>query len=73
MTVAAGDGVFSIQQDGYVKLVDLKTNTTSNLVNMTEVRDVRVLNATGVIIFYTLCCRTRDGLSGGRSGSFRPT
>ncbi|KAI0065509.1 hypothetical protein BV25DRAFT_1798631 [Artomyces pyxidatus] len=37
----AGDGVFSVYQDGYIKLVDLKTNTTTNLVFMASVKDER--------------------------------
>lgn len=36
---AAGDGVFSLKQDGYIKLVDLKTNTTKNLVSVSNVKD----------------------------------
>ncbi|THU97687.1 dipeptidyl aminopeptidase [Dendrothele bispora CBS 962.96] len=35
----AGDGVFSISEDGYIKLVDLKSNTTTSLVNTKDVRD----------------------------------
>ncbi|KAJ3797465.1 dipeptidyl aminopeptidase [Lentinula aff. detonsa] len=36
----AGDGVFSVStQDGYIELVDLKTNTTSNLVKKDDVKD----------------------------------
>ncbi|KAH7910473.1 dipeptidyl aminopeptidase [Hygrophoropsis aurantiaca] len=35
----AGDGVFSIMQDYQIKLVDLKTNTTTTLVSMTDVKD----------------------------------
>jgi hypothetical protein len=38
----AGDGVFSISQDGYIKLVDLKTNTTTNLVAAKDVKDVGI-------------------------------
>ncbi|KAL1706994.1 dipeptidyl peptidase IV N-terminal region-domain-containing protein [Schizophyllum commune] len=35
----AGDGVFSVQEDGYIKLVDLKNNKTmTNLVNMLDVK-----------------------------------
>ncbi|KAF8989845.1 dipeptidyl peptidase IV N-terminal region-domain-containing protein [Cyathus striatus] len=35
----AGDGVFSISQDGYIKLVDLKTNTTTDLVKQMDIKD----------------------------------
>ncbi|KAJ7849979.1 dipeptidyl aminopeptidase [Mycena olivaceomarginata] len=34
----AGDGVFSIWEDGYIKLVDLKTNTTKDLVYTFDVK-----------------------------------
>ncbi|EIN06216.1 dipeptidyl aminopeptidase [Punctularia strigosozonata HHB-11173 SS5] len=37
----AGDGVFAISQNNYIRLVDLKTNTTTNLVAMQNVRDAR--------------------------------
>ncbi|KAK7440383.1 Dipeptidyl peptidase 4 [Stygiomarasmius scandens] len=35
----AGDGVFSISEGGFIKLVDLKTNTTTKLINTMDVRD----------------------------------
>ncbi|KII86043.1 hypothetical protein PLICRDRAFT_44497 [Plicaturopsis crispa FD-325 SS-3] len=35
----AGDGVFSISQDGYIKLVDLKTNSTKVLVDTRDIKD----------------------------------
>ncbi|KAF8643012.1 hypothetical protein AX16_009257 [Volvariella volvacea WC 439] len=35
----AGDGVFSIDEDGYIRLVDLKTNRTTDLVRKNDVRD----------------------------------
>ncbi|KAF7322541.1 hypothetical protein HMN09_00032600 [Mycena chlorophos] len=34
----AGDGVFSIYEGGYIKLVDLKTNTTKDLVNTFDIK-----------------------------------
>jgi dipeptidyl aminopeptidase B len=37
---AAGDGVYSVYENNYIKLVDLKTNTTKNLVAEHDVRDV---------------------------------
>ncbi|KZT20995.1 hypothetical protein NEOLEDRAFT_1074339 [Neolentinus lepideus HHB14362 ss-1] len=37
----AGDGVFSISEGGYIKLVDLKTNNTRNLVATPDVKDER--------------------------------
>ncbi|PFH50952.1 hypothetical protein AMATHDRAFT_80539 [Amanita thiersii Skay4041] len=35
----AGDGVFSLHQDGYIKLVDLKENKTTSLVALEDIRD----------------------------------
>lgn len=37
---AAGDGVFSVENDGDISLVDLKTNTTTVLVKRSAVKDV---------------------------------
>ncbi|KAJ7643291.1 dipeptidyl aminopeptidase [Mycena polygramma] len=39
----AGDGVFSISEDGYIKLVDLKTNTTKDLVYTFDVKSANGL------------------------------
>ena len=39
--LAAGDGVFSTIREGVVQLVDLKTNTSRDLVKLTDVHDVR--------------------------------
>ncbi|KAF9558339.1 dipeptidyl aminopeptidase [Agrocybe pediades] len=35
----AGDGVFSLSTEGYIKLVDLKSNKTTNLLRTDDVRD----------------------------------
>ncbi|KAF9038656.1 dipeptidyl peptidase IV N-terminal region-domain-containing protein [Panaeolus papilionaceus] len=35
----AGDGVYSVSEDGIIKLVDLKSNTTRNLVQQADVKD----------------------------------
>ncbi|PPQ68381.1 hypothetical protein CVT25_007919 [Psilocybe cyanescens] len=35
----AGDGVFSLSEGGYIKLVDLKSNTTTNLIRTADVKD----------------------------------
>lgn len=40
-TLTAGDGVFSISEQGIIKLVDLKTNTTTDLLDTKDVKDVR--------------------------------
>ena len=37
---AAGDGVYSVFEDDQIKLIDLKTNTTRNLVARSDVRNV---------------------------------
>ena len=39
---SAGDGVFATTIDGHIALVDLKTNSTRNLVSMGDIKDVRV-------------------------------
>ncbi len=36
----AGDGVFATSQHGHIALVDLKSNSTTNLVAMADVKDV---------------------------------
>ncbi|KAH9055740.1 dipeptidyl aminopeptidase [Lactarius vividus] len=35
----AGDGVFSVSQDGFIKLVSLESNTTTDLVQMSDLKD----------------------------------
>lgn len=40
---AAGDGVYSVFEGDIIKLVDLKTNTTTNLVSDGDIRDVNDL------------------------------
>ncbi|KAJ3509953.1 hypothetical protein NLJ89_g4948 [Agrocybe chaxingu] len=37
----AGDGVFSLSEGGFIRLVDLKTNTTANIVATADVKDER--------------------------------
>jgi hypothetical protein len=37
----AGDGVFSLEKDGFIKLVNLNSNTTTNLVQISNLVDVR--------------------------------
>jgi len=36
----AGDGVFSLEQDGFIKLVNLNSNSTTNLVQISNLVDV---------------------------------
>jgi hypothetical protein len=36
----AGDGVYSIQEGGFIQLVDLKINSTRNLVATSDIKDV---------------------------------
>ena len=40
----AGDGVFSVYQDGFIKLVSLESNTTTNLVQISDLKDVSPVN-----------------------------
>ncbi|KAH9945746.1 dipeptidyl aminopeptidase [Amylocystis lapponica] len=35
----AGDGVYAISKDGYISLVDLKSNTTKNLLTLADIKD----------------------------------
>lgn len=37
----AGDGVYATNEGGRIKLVDLKSDNTTDLVALTDVRDVR--------------------------------
>jgi hypothetical protein len=40
----AGDGVFSVNHDGFIKLVNLKSNTTTNLVQISNLVDVSLVD-----------------------------
>ena len=40
----AGDGVFSVEHDGFIKLVNLKSNATTNLVRISDLIDVSLVN-----------------------------
>jgi hypothetical protein len=40
----AGDGVFSVSQDGSIKLVSLESNTTTDLVQISDLKDVSPVN-----------------------------
>jgi hypothetical protein len=40
----AGDGVFSVYQDGFIKLVSLESNTTTDLARISDLRDVSPVN-----------------------------
>ena len=42
--IQAGDGVFSVYQDGFIKLVSLKSNTTTDLARISDLRDVSPVN-----------------------------
>ncbi|KAI0249668.1 dipeptidyl aminopeptidase [Lactifluus subvellereus] len=35
----AGDGVYSVYEDGFIKLVNLNSNTTTNLVQLSDLKD----------------------------------
>lgn len=59
----AGDGVFSIRDDGFIKLVDLKTNSTRNLVSTKDIRDVRdAIIANCLASHFSYIYRKRDCL-----------
>jgi len=38
----AGDGVFSVSDGVFISLVDLKSNTTTNLISISDVKDVSI-------------------------------
>ncbi len=38
----AGDGVFSRLEGSYIKLIDLKSNNTTNLISVLDVKDVNI-------------------------------
>jgi dipeptidyl aminopeptidase len=38
----AGDGVFSLLEGSHIKLVDLKSNNTTNLISILDVKDVSI-------------------------------
>lgn len=40
----AGDGVFSLEKDGFIKLVNLDSNATTNLVQISNLVDVSLVD-----------------------------
>ncbi len=42
MVCVAGDGVYATNEGGRIKLVDLKSDNTTDLVALTDVRDVSI-------------------------------
>lgn len=40
----AGDGVFSLEKNGFIKLVNLNSNTTTNLVQISNLVDVSLVD-----------------------------
>ena len=40
----AGDGVYSVYDNHFIKLVDLKLNTTKDLVATSDVKDARKIS-----------------------------
>jgi len=45
----AGDGVFSLEQDGFIKLVNLNSNTTTNLVQISNLVDVSLVDGLSLV------------------------
>jgi len=39
---SAGDGVYAVKGDGAIKLVDLKSNTTTVLVKLSDIKDASI-------------------------------
>lgn len=48
---SAGDGVFATTIDGKITLVDLKSNSTRDLVTMSDIKDVCILSAPTHLVF----------------------
>lgn len=67
---AAGDGVFSIDSDGSIMLVDLKTNNSRSLVANVDVKDVR-LRALAVTSHSFIPCRNMATQLLGQAGNSR--
>ena len=42
LLLLAGDGVFSVSDGVFISLVDLKSNTTTNLISISDVKDVSI-------------------------------
>lgn len=55
---SAGDGVFTTSKDGYITLVDLKSNSTRNLVALSDLKDVRLNRYCSVCLL--ICVGTRS-------------
>lgn len=69
---AAGDGVFSTIKDGVVQLVDLKTNSTKDLVKLKDVHDVRAAFFDHFIYISDQGIRKTANRCGSLIGKFRP-
>ena len=71
---SAGDGVFATTIDGHIALVDLKTNSTRNLVSMGDIKDVRVMFISLHSSYsYFYGCRNTARLLDGVAGNCRRT
>ena len=67
----AGDGVFSMEENEWIVLTDLKTNTTRSLISMEDVKDVaKSILQSFTAYLLTLPYRKADVLLLGTTGNF---
>jgi len=68
--LVAGDGVFSMEENGRIVLVDLKTNTTRPLISTTDIKDVaKFIFESSVAYLLTFSYRKMETLLFGPVGS----
>ena len=69
--LVAGDGVFSMEENEWIVLTDLKTNTTRSLISMEDVKDVaKSILQSFTAYLLTLPYRKADVLLLGTTGNF---
>lgn len=68
--LVAGDGVFSMEENERIVLVDLKTNTTRSLISTTDIKDVAKFSFESFAAYLlTFPCRKTETLLFGPVGS----
>jgi len=70
---SAGDGVFATMGDGTIELVDLKSNSTTVLVKLTDIKDVSITHFLAGVHSTDLSSRARAASSGFLIGRFHQT
>ena len=64
----AGDGVFATMGDGTIELVDLKSNSTTVLVKLADIKDASITRFLAGVHYADLWSRTRAMICGFRTG-----